>query len=518
MPGSQRGERHPRVLVVGAGAGGIAAAVRLLQDGVSDLLVVDRSDGVGGVWRANTYPGAECDVPSHLYSLSFHRKPDWSRRFAGQAEILQYLGSVVEHFGLEPYLLLRTEVTDCRWDEPAQTWRVTLRGADDLAVVREADVVITATGQLSTPARPSIPGLDNFAGPVFHSARWRHDVDLTGRRVAVIGTGASAVQFVPFVAADAEHVHIFQRTPPYVISKLTRRYPALEQRMYARFPRTLDASRLRLYLWHELMGLPFTRLPAAMAANKALWKLRLRRAVRDPALRAQLTPDYEMGCKRLLRAPDYYRTLVRPDVSVHAEAITAVTPQGVRTADGVLHGCDVIILGTGFETTRFLAPMRVTGRGGRDLDTEWKDGARAYLGTAVSGFPNLFMLYGPGTNLGHSSIILMIEAQLTWVRSALRQMREHGLGWIDVRPEAQSAYDAEFAAAGRRTVWETGCDSWYTVNGRNVNNWPGSTLGFRRRTRRMDLADMESGAREPTPQHADLTLHDDGSRHGADHH
>lgn len=479
----------PRILIVGAGSGGIAAAVRLLQDGHDDLLIVDREDGVGGVWRANTYPGAQCDVPSHLYSFSFHPKVDWSSRFAEQPEILGYLEEVVRAYRLGRFLRLRTEVTACAWDEDAHVWRVRLRGPDSREEVHTFHVVVAACGQLSVPAVPEVPGLENYPGPTFHSARWRHDVDLRGRRVAVIGTGASAVQFVPHVARDAAHVTVFQRSAPYIIGRPDRRYSRLELRLFG-LPPVLAASRLRQYLWHEVQGIPFTQAPWLMSVPETIWRRRMHREVKSTQLRPALTPGYRMGCKRLLRAPDWYRTLTRPDVTVVTDEIRDVTPDGVRTVAGGVHPADVLIFGTGFLATSFLTPMRITGRGGRDLTAEWRGGAYAYLGIAVSGFPNLFLLYGPGTNLGHSSIIFMIESQLSWIRQAVDALRERNLASIEVRADVADRYDARFRAASARTIWETGCTSWYTVDGRNTNNWPDTTVAYRRRTRRLDPRDV----------------------------
>jgi cation diffusion facilitator CzcD-associated flavoprotein CzcO len=501
---------NPRVIVIGAGAGGIAAAVRLLQDGIEDLVVIDRDTGVGGVWRENSYPGAQCDVPSHLYSLSFQLKPDWSQRFGNQDEILAYLEDVAQAQGITPYLRLRTEVVSCTWDDAAQLWQVKVRdlaSPDGAVSTLAADVVITATGQLSTPAVPQLPGLESFAGPAFHSARWQHDTELAGRRVAVIGTGASAIQFVPPVAEQASHVDVFQRSAPYIIGKPNRRYSRLEQRLYARIPALLRASRLRQYIWHEGLGIPFTIAPPLMAVPTASWRRRMRAEISDPALRQKLTPDYLMGCKRLLRSKDWYQTLARRNVSVVTDQISEVVPEGIRTSDGQVHPADVIIFGTGFAATQFLTPMRVTGPGGKDLHEHWKDGARAYLGTAVAGFPNLFLLYGPGTNLGHSSILFMIESQLTWIRSAIATLREAGPSRITVRPQAQTTYDAWFTKASAGTVWEAGCTSWYTVDGHNTNNWPATTLRFQRLTRSLRRADVEvvpTSPGTPPAQHSTI--------------
>jgi hypothetical protein len=294
------------------------------------------------------------------------------------------------------------------------------------------------------------------------------------------------------VAETAAHVTVFQRSAPYTIGKPNRAYSPWQKKLFASVPAVQRASRLRQYLWFELLGVAFTTMPGVMRLPTRAWHQRLRRTVPDPELRAKVTPDYLMGCKRLLRAPDWYRTLSRPDVTLVTDPIAEIQPDGLRTADGVVHPLDVLILGTGFKATEFLTPMRVTGRGGRDLAAIWQGGARAYLGTAVSGFPNLFLLYGPGTNLGHSSILFMIESQIAWIRSAIAAMRSHQLRWIDVRPQVQDRYDHWFTTASAGTVWETGCSSWYTRNGHNTNNWPGTTVAFRRRTRRFQLADVES--------------------------
>jgi cation diffusion facilitator CzcD-associated flavoprotein CzcO len=381
-------------------------------------------------------------------------------------------------------------VRELRWDDAANLWHATLHDlATDSDSEHSAHVVITAAGQLSAPADPRIPGLREFDGPVFHSAEWRHDLDLAGRRVAIIGTGASAIQFVPEVVQRAAHVDLYQRSAPYIIGKSDRRYSGLEKKVFARFPVTQRVSRLRQYLWHEVLGTPFVVSPQLMVLPSLTFRLRLRREVRDPLLRRHLQPGYTMGCKRLLRSSDWYQSITRFNVRVVTDPIERVTAKGVETA-GELREADVVILATGFDATSFLAPMRITGRNGRELNQEWSEGAHAYLGTAVSGFPNLFLLYGPGTNLGHSSILFMIESQLNWVRDAVRSLRDLGLAWIDVRGEVQSEYDAQFRAASAKTVWETGCTSWYTVNGRNTNNWPRLTYGFHRRTRRVNVADI----------------------------
>ncbi|MFI7587624.1 flavin-containing monooxygenase [Spongisporangium articulatum] len=482
--------RDLSVLIIGAGAGGLAAAAAMRRDGVRDLTVVEQAGEVGGVWAANTYPGAQCDVPSHLYSLSFRPNPRWSRTYGDGPEILENLRDVVRAHGLEPYLRLRTTVRRARWDDGG--WLVELDHPEEGLTEVRADVVIAATGQLSRPAVPALDGLESFSGQAFHSADWPAELDLNGKRVAVVGTGASAVQFVPRIVEAAQRVTVFQRSAPYIVGKADRPYREWEKAAYARVPGLLRLSRLRQYLWNEMLGLGFVKYPVLMRFAEVGWRLRLLRAVRDRSLRRKLTPDYRMGCKRILRAPDWYRTLVRPDVDLVTEPISGVTPEGVRTADGALHEADVLIFGTGFETTDFLAPIEITGPDGVTLAERWRDGATAYLGTVVAGFPNLFTLYGPGTNLGNTSILLMIEAQLGWVRQALRRLRSGGAETIEVRPEVQQAYLDWFHAASAGTIWETGCRSWYLVDGHNVNNWPDSAHAFRRRLRRLDPADLIS--------------------------
>jgi cation diffusion facilitator CzcD-associated flavoprotein CzcO len=397
-----------RVAIVGTGFGGIAAAVRLKQAGLEDVVLFERSDDVGGVWRENTYPGAACDVPSHLYSLSFAPKADWSRRFAPQAEIHQYLRDVARDFDVLRHVRFRTEVRAAAFDEERGTWRLTLSGGEE----HETDVLIAATGQLSRPSTPDVPGLDRFTGTMFHSAQWDHGHDLSGKRVAVLGTGASAIQFVPAIAARTARLSVFQRSAPYVLSKPDRAYRPRAQRAFARVPGLLRLSREGNYLSNELRSLGFNTEPRLLFAHRARYRKHLRTVVPDPELRQKLMPSDPMGCKRILMSNDWYQTLQQPQVEVVPEPITEVRAHSVVTVDGAEREVDTIILGTGFAATEFLLPMRVTGRDGRDLHERWKDGASAYLGTVVPGFPNLFVLYGPNTNLGHNSILVMLEAQI----------------------------------------------------------------------------------------------------------
>jgi cation diffusion facilitator CzcD-associated flavoprotein CzcO len=480
-----------RVAIIGTGFGGLAAAVRLKQAGVEDLVLFERSTDVGGVWRENTYPGAACDVPSHLYSFSFAPKADWSRRFAPQAEIHQYLRDVARDFDVLRHIRFGTEVLAADFDEESGRWRLSLSGG----AADEADVLIAATGQLSRPSTPDVPGLDRFRGTLFHSSRWDHDHDLRGERVAVLGTGASAIQFVPAIAGDTAQLTIFQRSAPYVRPKPDRAYRERARSAFGRVPGLLRLSRAGNYVANEFRSLGFNTDPRLLAGHRARYRRHLEREVADPQLRAKLTPTDPMGCKRILMSNDWYPALLLPQVEVVIDRVREVREHSVVSADGTERPVDTIILGTGFAATEFLLPMRVTGRGGRDLHQQWKDGASAYLGTVVPGFPNFFVLYGPNTNLGHNSIIVMLEAQVGWVLQAVRELGRGRLRWMDVRPEIAAAFDAWVQRRMRGTVFATGCHSWYlTDSGRNTQNWPASTLTFRRRLRRLRLEEFEPAA------------------------
>ncbi|TFV91367.1 NAD(P)/FAD-dependent oxidoreductase [Blastococcus sp. CT_GayMR16] len=476
------------VAIIGTGFGGLAAAVRLKQAGIEDLVLFEKSSDVGGVWRENTYPGAACDVPSHLYSLSFAPKADWSRRFAPQAEIHQYLRDVARDFDVRPHVRFDTEVLAAAFDEATGRWRLTLAGGAE----HEADVLISATGQLSRPSTPDVPGLESFQGALFHSAHWDHGHDFRDERVAVLGTGASAIQFVPAIAPHTAHLAVFQRSAPYVLGKPDRAYRARALRAFRWVPGLLRLSREGNYLTNELRSLGFNTEPRLLFAHRARFRRHLAREVRDPALRQKLTPTDPMGCKRILMSNDWYPALQLPQVDVVEERIAEVRPHSIVTVDGTEREVDAIVLGTGFAATEFLAPMTITGRGGRDLHQQWKDGASAHLGTVVPGFPNLFVLYGPNTNLGHNSILVMLEAQVGWVVQAVRVLRDRRIGWMDVRADVAAAFDAWVQRRLRGTVFATGCHSWYlTERGRNTQNWPASTLTFRRRMRRLRIEEFE---------------------------
>ena len=470
------------VAVIGAGFGGIGMAIALKKAGIDDFVVLERAGDLGGTWRDNSYPGLTCDIPSQLYSFSF-RSWRWSRRFPARDEILDYLHALIGEHDLRPHLRFGCEVTTAEFDERAASWNLTLAGGDTL----QASAVVCAAGQLTRPALPEIPGRDTFAGPAWHSARWDHDTELAGRRVAVIGTGASAVQFVPEIAKIAGHVDVYQRSAPYVLPKTDRPYRKAELDLFDRVPLVRKADRLRVFLYGELLTSGFVTSPKLLAGPMALWRRHLRAQVADPALRAKCVPDYVLGCKRVTFSDDWYPALTRANVDLVTDRIERITPDGVVTDGGITRPADVFIYGTGFRTTEFLTPMSVTGLGGQSLRDAWRDGAQAYLGITVSGFPNFFLLYGPNTNLGGNSIIYMLESQVSYVLGALRALEAGRAGWLDVRPDAQRAFSDWITAASSRSAWVTGCHSWYTTaSGRNTNNWPSYTFRYRRRVRRFD--------------------------------
>jgi cation diffusion facilitator CzcD-associated flavoprotein CzcO len=478
--------RRPRVLVIGAGFGGLGAAYELSRDGLADVTVLEKAGDIGGVWRENTYPGAACDVPSNLYSYSFARKSDWGRRYAEQPDILGYIHDTADEFGLRGLVRTGVEVTSASYDDSTATWRVASSSGETF----EADVLVPAVGQLSRPALPAIPGLDRFAGPSFHSAQWRHDVDLTGKRVAVLGTGASAIQFVPRIRQIAKQVTVFQRSAPYVVPKLDRAYTDAHHAAFEKVPGFAAAMRGAIWETTELLGFALTKAAPLARVLQALASVNLKRHIKDPVLRAKLTPDYPIGCKRVLFSSEWYPALAQDNVAVETDTITEVTTTGVRTSDGRLHDVDVIIYGTGFKATDFLAPMTITGRDGRNLHSEWAEGARAHLGMAVPGFPNMFLIYGPNTNLGSSSIILMMEQQARYIRQVTEELARKGVARaFEVRRDVEEAYDAAIQSRLDSGVWTT-CDSWYrTASGRVATNWPGLVHEYQHRTRIAALED-----------------------------
>jgi cation diffusion facilitator CzcD-associated flavoprotein CzcO len=479
---------HLQVLIIGSGFAGLGMAIQLQQAGYSDFLLLEKAAEPGGTWRDNSYPGAACDVPSHLYSFSFEPKHDWSRKFAPQAEIHQYSLHLISKYQLAERIRCNAEVSSAAFVEENGGWRVTLSDGEELT----CDVLISACGQLNQPAYPALPEVAQFQGQAFHSARWRHDLDLEGKRVAVIGTGASAIQFVPQIQPKVAQLMLFQRSAAYVLSKPDRAYSRWEQGLFKRVPLLQRVNRGLMYLHHEVRGLAFISLPWLMTFMRRSFDRHLSQHITDPALRERLQPDYPMGCKRILISNDYLPALAQPNVQVITDTISEVRAHSIVTADGREHACDTLIYGTGFAATEFLSPMHITGRGGQVLNEVWRDGAEAYKGISVSGFPNLFILYGPNTNLGHNSILYMLESQFRYVLGCMRLMTQRGLRWIDVKADTQARYNRTVQADSHRTIWEQGCTSWYKLaSGKNTNNWPGYTFTYRFQTRKPELHDYD---------------------------
>ncbi|MET8969923.1 flavin-containing monooxygenase [Streptomyces hydrogenans] len=487
---------HVRVAVIGSGFGGLGAAVRLRREGITDFVVLERADSVGGTWRDNSYPGCACDVPSHLYSFSFAPNPDWPRTFSGQRHIRAYLEHVADTFGIRPHLRLNHEVLRMEWDADELRWRIET-GSGSFS----ADVVVSATGPLSDPKIPDIPGLDGFTGKVFHSARWDHDYELRGKRVAMVGTGASAIQIVPAIQPEVAKLTLFQRTPPWVMPRMDRAITGPERWLHRKLPVTAALRRGILWGIRELQVGAFTKHPGELGLVEKLAKANIAKSVKDPELRARLTPSYRIGCKRILLSNAYYPALAQPNVDVVAGGLKEVRGDVVVGSDGTETEVDAIIFGTGFHVTDMPIAPRVIGADGVSLAEAWKDGMEALRGATAAGFPNWMTIIGPNTGLGNSSMILMIESQLNYMADYLRQLNVlGGRSALAVRPSAVNAWNRKVQNRMEKTVWKAGgCDSWYLdANGRNTTLWPGTTGEFRRETRQVDLSEYEV-VRAPKP-------------------
>jgi cation diffusion facilitator CzcD-associated flavoprotein CzcO len=486
---------HHRTVIVGAGFSGIGMAVRLLEDGERDFVLLERADDLGGTWRDNTYPGCRCDVPSHLYSFSFAPNPNWSSTFSPQPEILDYLRGVAHRFGVIEHVRFNCALEGADWDEARSRWRLhTSQGS------MTADVLVCGQGPLSEPRLPDIPGLDGFEGTLFHSAQWNHEHDLRGERVAVIGTGASAIQLVPKIQPEVARMHVYQRTPPWVVPHPNRPMRPFERGLYRRLPLAQQAMRGAIYWARESFVLQFRNRRMRKLATKLAMR-QLEQQVPDPVLRERLRPRYEMGCKRILPTDEWYPALMRPNVEVVTDAIREVRGRSIVSADGSEREVDTIILATGFHVTDVPLAGLLRGREGRTLADVWAGSPAAYKGASVAGFPNLFFLVGPNTGLGHNSIIFMIESQVAYVADALRTMCRRGARTVEVREQAQTSYNRELDELTRGTVWVTGgCASYYIDrNGRNSTLWPYFTWPFRTRTREFDEAAYALGASAPEP-------------------
>ncbi|HET6652267.1 MAG TPA: NAD(P)/FAD-dependent oxidoreductase [Nocardioides sp.] len=491
---------HVRVLVIGAGFGGLGTAIRLQQHGETDFLVVEKGTEVGGTWRDNTYPGAACDVPSQLYSFSFAPNPDWSRSFSPQPEIQAYLRRVADEAGVLDRFRFGTAVEDAAWHDDDASWTVRTT-----AGTVTADVVVAAAGGLSEPRMPGIDGIEGFNGEIFHSARWNHDYDLTGKRVAVIGTGASAVQIVPEIADRVAHLDVYQRTAPWVMPRRDRDYTTAERLGFRHLPGLQRLYRTAIYWGRECFVPGFTVNPGLAAPAKKAALANIARGIADPALRAKVTPTFEIGCKRILISNDWYPALARDDVDLVTNPITKITGSAVVTADGVEREVDAIVVATGFYTTEQPIAGHITGAEGRTLAEVWsEDGMAAYKGTTFHGFPNLFQIVGPNTGLGHSSMVFIIESQIAYILDALSRMRSDRLTSVQPRLGAQRRWNADVQRRLARSVWNTGgCSSWYLdAHGRNTTLWPRTTFTFRRLLSRFDpeqyVTTTRSGVPAPT--------------------
>jgi len=490
--GSDPNDPTPRIAILGAGIGGLCMGIELSRAGIGSFTIFEKSNGVGGTWRDNTYPGATCDVPSHFYSFSFATSPEWSRIFPEQPEILRYLEDCADRFDLRPHLRLSTAIVDATFDDATLTWTLHTDSGEPIV----ADIVVSGLGQLNVPAYPDVPGRDDFTGTAFHSARWDHDHSLLGERVAVIGNAASAVQFVPRIAEGVAQLSVFQRSPNWIMEKPDVAYPEKAKRLFRRLPFLRRLHRAQIYLSFEAKW--FVLRDGSRTARRLERKARahLERQVPDVSLRAELTPDYPIGCKRMLMSNDYYPALLRDNVELVTAPIERITHDGITTADGTHRVFDTIIYATGFRTTEFLAPIEVTGHDGARLHETWRDGAEAYLGMTVTGFPNFFMLYGPNTNLGTNSIEFMIECQVGYILRCIEEMRARGVAAVDVRPDAMATYNREIQRRLAKTVWSAGCSNWYkTESGRITNNWPGPAAAYWWRTRRPDWDALSSRRR-----------------------
>ncbi|MBB5911928.1 cation diffusion facilitator CzcD-associated flavoprotein CzcO [Nocardia transvalensis] len=483
------------VAIIGAGFAGVGAAIRLRQKGIGDFAIFERGDRVGGTWRDNTYPGAACDIPSRLYSYSFAPNPEWSQTYSGSAEILGYIDSMVEEFGIAPHIRFGHTVTGLAFDEEQGLWDITFTGRRRKVQARS---VVLASGPLANAGLPDIPGIDSYEGHKIHSARWDHDYDFTGKKVAVVGTGASAVQIIPEMVRQAASVKVFQRTPGWVLPRVNRRTNGLTKQLYRQLPVAQTLAREAWFWGHESVALgvvwnsPLTRVVESVAL------LHLRSQVRDPWLRRQLTPDFRAGCKRLLMSSEYYPALQRDNCKLITWPIAGISPRGIRTAEGIEHQFDCIVFATGFEVSKQGTPIPVTGRDGRVLSDEWRRGAYAYKSVTVSGYPNLFLTFGPNSGPGHNSALVYMEAQIEYLTDAIGMILDRDLRMLEVRRERQDRYNARLQRRLTATTWNSGCRSWYlTEDGFNATMYPGFGTQYARELARVVPDDYVLTPRDP---------------------
>ena len=499
LNGAARRENE-HVLIVGAGFAGLGMAIRLKQAGIDDFTVLERADRLGGTWRDNTYPGIACDIPSFLYSYSFEPNPNWTRFFGPQREILAYLEHCADKYQVRRHIRFSTAVTGASFDERSGLWTLKTGGGAPLT----ARVLVSGSGHaLSKPVFPDVPGRDRFAGETMHSARWDHGYSLKGKTVAVIGTGASAIQIIPSIADDVGRMHVFQRTAAWVQPRPDWDITPRQRAAFRDRPVLQKVARGAIYCLLEATALGFVVDPRLNRIRELASLRYLRKSVADPALRAKLTPHFRLGCKRILISNDYYRVLQQDNVELVADGIAEIRADSIVTKDGRERPVDAIIYATGFETSEAKPPFSIAGRGGLDLREVWREGVSAYAGTTVSGFPNAFLILGPNTGLGHSSMIFMMESQFTYVLDAIKTIRERRLKYVDVRPDVEDDYNERLQKRLSRTVWNTGgCQSWYlTRSGKNTISWPGFTFEYRLKLRRFDAANYQLAPRSE-PAHA----------------
>jgi cation diffusion facilitator CzcD-associated flavoprotein CzcO len=467
------------VAIIGAGFSGLCMAIKLKDAGRTNFRVFEKASDIGGTWFLNRYPGCACDVPSHLYSFSFDQNPGWSRAYSPAPEIWRYQKATAEKHGIMPFVRCNAEVARAEYDEAAQLWHLTLKSGEAVA----ARALVAGAGILHVPAYPKIKGAESFTGKTMHTAKWDDAYDLSAKRVAVIGTGASAIQLVPAIADKVAHLDLYQRTPGWVIPRMDHAFEEKSKKRFARFPFLQRLFRSFIYLRAEMLAYGFTRNVKMIAQFQKLAEAELAKAVPDPTLRAKLTPDFPVGCKRVLISNDFYPALQRANVELITDAISEIRPNGVVTADGKYREVDAILYATGFRVTDWLSHVDIRGRGGRKLIDDWKDGASAYYGIAVNGYPNMFLLLGPNTGLGHNSVVFMIESQVRYALACLKWLWA-GAGTVEVKAEVQDAFNKDLHEKMKRTVWMTGCKSWYlNANGTNSTLWPDFTVTYWWKTR-----------------------------------
>ena len=481
-----RPARHVATIIIGSGFAGLGLAIRLSQQGRNDYLVLERGSDVGGTWRDNTYPGAACDVPSQLYSYSFALNPNWSRSFSKQGEIQQYIQNVAKQYNVLDKHLFNCDVTHARWNNATNLWHI-----ESSQGSFTANTLVSAVGGLCEPALPDIRGINGFEGELFHSARWNHDADLTGKRVAIIGTGASSIQIVPSIAPKVAHLDVYQRTAPWLLPRMDRPYTLPERLAFRHIPGLQRLSRAAIYAARETQVVGLAKVPALMEIFELIAKVKLRRQIRDPELREKVTPDFRIGCKRMLISNDYYPALSRPNVDVVTDGIAEVRKNSIVTKDGTEREIDALIVATGFHVTDSPAYDTIAGKDGRTLSEVFDEiGQQGYKGSAIANFPNMFFLVGPNVGLGHTSMVYMIESQINYVADALATVDRLGLRTVEVKRDVQDSYNQEIQGKLVKSVWNTGgCASWYLdKHGNNTTLWPDFTFEFRRLTKNFDVS------------------------------